>query len=258
MGTAAGPGSGDHVTFVGHATVLVALDGVRLLTDPLLRTRVAHLRRRVRVDAGALRGVDAVLVSHAHYDHLDLPSLERLGRSTPVIAPRGLGGLLRVRRFQHVFEVRAGETIPIGDVRVTAVRAEHDGGRGPLGARGDALGYVLDGSKRLYFAGDTDLFPEMATLAEGLDLAFVPIWGWGPSLGRGKHLDPERAAEAVALLRPRVVVPIHWGTYHPLHLGVRTPPSYLTEPPVRFVEAVAAVAPEVEVRVLAPGETLAL
>jgi L-ascorbate metabolism protein UlaG (beta-lactamase superfamily) len=250
--------SANHLTYVGHATVLVALDGVRLLTDPLLRTRVAHLRRRVRVDAGALRGVDAVLVSHAHYDHLDLPSLERLGRSTPVVAPRGTGGLLRVRRFEHVVEVRVGETIPVGDVRVTAVPAEHDGGRGPFGARGDALGYLFEGSRRIYFAGDTDLFPEMASLAEGLDVALVPIWGWGPSLGRGKHLDPERAAEAVALLRPRIVVPIHWGTYHPLHLGMRAAPDYLSEPPVRFTEAVAAAAPEVEVRVLQPGETLAL
>jgi L-ascorbate metabolism protein UlaG (beta-lactamase superfamily) len=258
MGSPADQGSANRVTYVGHATVLVALDGVRLLTDPLLRTRVAHLRRRVRVDAGALRGIDAVLVSHAHYDHLDLPSLERLGRSTPVVAPRGVGGLLRTRRFEHVLEVRAGETIPVGGVRVTAVRAEHDGGRGPLGARGDALGYLLDGSQRVYFAGDTDLFPEMAALSEGLDLALVPIWGWGPSLGRGKHLDPERAAEAVALLRPRIVVPIHWGTYHPLHLGVRAAPAYLSEPPLRFAEAVAAAAPEVEVRVLAPGESLAL
>lgn len=250
--------SANHLTYVGHATVLVALDGVRLLTDPLLRTRVAHLRRRVRVDAGAIRGVDAVLVSHAHYDHLDLPSLERLGRSTPVVVPRGLGGLLRTRRFEHVLEVRAGETVPVGGVRVTAVPAEHDGGRGPLGARGDALGYLLEGSQRLYFAGDTDLFPGMASLAEDLDVALVPIWGWGPSLGRGKHLDPEGAAEAVALLRPRIAVPIHWGTYHPLHLGVRTAPAYLSEPPARFVEAVAAAAPAVEIRVLAPGETLAL
>jgi L-ascorbate metabolism protein UlaG (beta-lactamase superfamily) len=250
--------SANHLTYIGHATVLVALDGVRVLTDPVLRTRVAHLRRRGRVDAGALHGVDAALVSHAHFDHLDLPSLERLGRSTPVVVPRGIGGLLRVRRFQQVFEVRAGETIPVGKVAVTATPAEHDGGRGPLGARGDALGYLLSGSRRVYFAGDTDLFPEMASLAEGLDVALVPIWGWGPSLGRGKHLDPEAAAEAVALLRPRVVVPIHWGTYHPLHLGVRTAPGYLSEPPDRFVAAVAAAAPDVQVRVLAPGETMAL
>jgi L-ascorbate metabolism protein UlaG (beta-lactamase superfamily) len=247
------------VTYVGHATVRIALDGTRLLTDPLLRTRVAHLRRRVPVAPDALRGVDAVLVSHAHYDHLDLPSLERLGRATPLVVPRGLGGLLRRRRFTHVVEVDAGEALTVGAVSVRATAAEHEGGRGPFGATGPALGFVVVGSSRIYFAGDTDLFPGMAEVADDpLELALVPIWGWGPSLGRGKHMDPERAAEALTLLRPRIAVPIHWGTYHPLHLGLREAPRYLREPPERFARAAAAVAPHVEVRVLRPGETLSL
>ncbi|HEX5584263.1 MBL fold metallo-hydrolase [Gaiella sp.] len=247
------------VTYVGHATVRIALDGTRLLTDPLLRHRVTHLRRRAPVAPDALRGVDAVLVSHAHYDHLDLPSLERLGRSVPVILPRGLGPLLRRRQFAHVVEVDAGETVSVGELSVRATAADHEGGRGPLGATGPALGFVVEGSSRIYFAGDSDLFPEMAALAEPpLDLALVPIWGWGPSLGRGKHMDPERAAEALALLRPRIAVPIHWGTYHPLHLGLRAVPAYLREPPGRFLRAAAARAPDVEVRVLRPGESLSL
>ena len=83
------------VSYVGHATVLLDLEGVKLLTDPLLRSRVAHLRRAGKVDRGALRGLDAVLVSHLHYDHLDLPSLQSLGRETPVIAPKGAGALIR-------------------------------------------------------------------------------------------------------------------------------------------------------------------
>ncbi len=247
-----------RISYVGHATVLVAMDGVRLLTDPMLRGRAAHLRRRAGVDAGALRGVDAVLVSHAHYDHLDLPSLERLGRSLPLIVPRGLGALLRRKRFEHVLEVEEGETLTIGAVEVRATHAEHAGERGPLGPSATALGYLISGSQRIYFAGDTDLFPGMATLADDLDVALIPIWGWGPTLGRGKHLDPATAAEAVALLRPRIAVPIHWGTYHPLHLGLRQVPAFLREPPRRFVEAAAAAVPAVEVRVLPPGESLEL
>jgi L-ascorbate metabolism protein UlaG (beta-lactamase superfamily) len=245
------------VTYVGHATVHIALDGVRLLTDPVLRTRMGHLRRRHgRVDPAALRGIDTILISHAHYDHLDIPSLERLGRVTPIVVPRGVGALVRRRSFAHVMEVEEGETISVGALSVTATRAEHDGRRGPF-ASGHALGYVVEGSSRIYFAGDTDLFPAMAELG-AIDLALVPIWGWGPSLGRGKHMDPERAAQSLSLLRPRIAVPIHWGTYHPLHLGLREAPRYLSEPPDRFVRAAAEVAPDVDVRVLRPGETLAL
>lgn len=242
-----------RIEYVGHATVTIDLDGVRLLTDPVLRNRVAHLRRKVRVDAKALRGLDAVLVSHAHYDHLDLPSLDKLGKELPVVIPAGLGGLLRQRKFRSVLEVRSGDTFQIGGVTVRAVPAAHDGGRGPLGASADAIGYVVSGSQSVYFAGDTDLFDEMDQIGE-VDLALIPIWGWGPTLGKGGHLDPRRAAEAVRRISPKVVVPIHWGTYFPLHLGLRRLPAFLDLPPAEFVAAVGEVAPDVLVQVLKPGE----
>jgi L-ascorbate metabolism protein UlaG (beta-lactamase superfamily) len=245
-----------RIEYVGHASVVVDLDGVRLLTDPLLRNRVAHLRRAAPVDAKALRGIDAVLISHAHYDHLDLPSLEKLGKKLPVIVPRGLGGLLRKRRFETVIEVEQQESIHIGALEVRAVPAEHDGGRGPFGASAEALGYVVTGSRSVYFAGDTDLFDGMGDLGP-VDVGLVPIWGWGPGLGAG-HLDPTRAAEAVALLRPGLVVPIHWGTYFPIHLGLRGAPDFVDLPPAEFVAAVEKIAPDVLVRVLRPGQSLDL
>jgi L-ascorbate metabolism protein UlaG (beta-lactamase superfamily) len=235
-----------RLVYVGHATVLVELDGVRLLTDPVLRRRVVHLRRRVPAPTEPLSDLAAVLLSHVHYDHLDLPSLRSLGRNVPVIVPRG--ARRAVWGFSDVRELRVGEEIRLGEVTVRAVPAEHRSARLPL-FPSPALGYVISGSRSVYFAGDTDLFAGMAGLADDLDVALVPVAGWGPKVGPG-HLDPARAAHAVQLLQPRIAVPIHWGTLTTL----RAQPS--SEPPLEFERLTAERAPHVDVRVLQPGESL--
>jgi L-ascorbate metabolism protein UlaG (beta-lactamase superfamily) len=246
------------VTFVGHATVELELDGTRLLTDPLLGRNLGLLLRRAPLpDVAHLSGVDAVLVSHMHLDHLDLRSLRRLGR--PIVAPRAAADLLRKHRFEDVTEMACGDTLSIGDATVRAVHAKHGAnrlfGRGPEGS--EPLGYVIEGAgTRTYFAGDTDLFDGMRDLGPGIDLALVPIWGWGPRLGSG-HLDPETAAQALALIRPRLAIPIHHATLS-LPGSSRLWPWLLTRPAEEFVAAAAERAPDVEVRVLRPLETTTL
>jgi len=224
-----------------------------VLTDPVLRGRVAHLRRHVPVAAPPGR-LDAVLLSHLHYDHADGPSLRRLPRDAPVLVPSGAGGVARRLAAREVIELRAGDAMPVGDGTVTAVAAAHEGRRSPLHAHADALGFLVERGPRAYFAGDTDLFDGMAELAP-VDVALVPIWGWGGSLGPG-HLDPRGAARAVALLRPRVVVPIHWATYLPL--GYRRGHPLLREPGEAFVAHAAELAPHARVALLRPGESLEL
>lgn len=223
---------------------------MRLLTDPVLGRRVGPLRRYAEpVDAAAVSGVDAVLLSHFHADHADLPSLRRVGRDTRVIAPAAVARWLRRHGFAHATAVGAGDRAHVGGVVVEAVRAEHDGRRHPGGRRGEALGFLAGG---VYFAGDTDLFGGMAALAGRATAALLPVWGWGPRLPPG-HLDPERAARAAALVAPRVAIPIHWGTLAPR--WARPPdPAAAAGPPRAFAEACARLAPEVEVRVLRPGE----
>jgi L-ascorbate metabolism protein UlaG (beta-lactamase superfamily) len=108
---------------------------------------------------------------------------------------------------------------------------------------------VIAGERRVYFAGDTDLFAEMAVLAPELDLALLPVWGWGPKVGPG-HLDPVRAAEALRLLQPRMAVPIHWGTLAPFWKRAR---GLAAEPALAFQRHAREVAPDVEVRVIPPG-----
>jgi L-ascorbate metabolism protein UlaG (beta-lactamase superfamily) len=238
------------VSYVGHGTVELELDGIRLLTDPVLRARVGHLRR-VAPPAEISQSVDAILVSHAHHDHLDLPSLANLPASALAVAPRGAGRLLR--RFQRVVELGEGEEVTVGPLVVRALYAEHPGGRTPFRARGPALSYALLGSKRVYFAGDTGLFAGMNDLVPDLDLALLPVWGWGSRLGPG-HLDPRSAAEALRLLRPRAAIPIHWGTYRLLHRAHVADPAALDAPALAFAQAAAELAPEVEVRILRPGD----
>jgi L-ascorbate metabolism protein UlaG (beta-lactamase superfamily) len=243
-----------HVTWIGHATVLIELGGARLLTDPLLRGRLGHLRRHGPPPAAAaLERLDAILISHLHLDHLDLPSLRRLPRTTRLLVPRGAGGFLRRHGFPHAEELAAGDRVEVAGLDVTAVPAVHDRRRWPRGAAADTIGFVA--GRRVYFAGDTDLFDAMAELA-GIDVALLPVWGWGPSLGEG-HLDPEGAARAAALVAPRMAIPIHWGTFYP-RLLARYKPHRLTAPPHEFAAAVARLAPAVEVRVLEPGQTIQL
>lgn len=233
------PGS---LAWLGHSTVLIELDGARVLTDPVLRGRVAHLRRAPPTRA-APPDVDAVLVSHAHRDHLDVPSLARLGREQRIVVPAGTGRALHRRGFRRVEEVAAGQEIRVGLLIVRATRADH----GPR-----AVGYVLSGSRLAYFAGDTDVFTEMSDLAPWLDLALLPVWGWGGRVGAG-HMDPARAARALRLLRPRVAVPIHWGTLAPLWWRAASRSS--AEPALAFQRLARDAAPSVDVRVLPPGGT---
>lgn len=233
-----------RITWLGHASVCIQVGGVQLLTDPLLRGRLGHLTRRATpVDLEALGEIDAVLLSHVHRDHLDLPSLRRLPRETPVIAPPGAGALLADR---DVLELAPGEEATVAGLTVHATPAVHEVRRG--GRSVPAVGFTVAGA---YFAGDTDVFPEMESLAP-LELALLPVWGWGPTLGHG-HLDPRRAAEALRLLRPRVAVPIHWGTYFPVPLGLKGH-RRLEDPPHDFAREAAELAPDVDVRILEPGE----
>jgi L-ascorbate metabolism protein UlaG (beta-lactamase superfamily) len=239
------------ITWLGHSSVVVDMDGARLVTDPVLRRRVAHLTREAAVPVSDVGPLDAVLVSHVHRDHLDLPSLSKLGRSLQVIVPLNEGDLLRRRGFTNVVEVSVGDDVVVGPLRVEVTPAEHGEVRRTVVARSEAVSFLIQGSRRVYFVGDSDLFDGMADVAP-VDVALLPVSGWGPRLPAG-HLNPRSAAEALRLVRPRIAVPVHWGTYRRIYAEPSGDEAVRT-----FAREAAELAPEVEVRVLRAGETLTL
>lgn len=243
------------ITFLGHSSLLIESNGVRLLTDPILRERVTFLYRvGPAIHSDNYQNIDAVLISHQHYDHLDILSLRKIGQAVRIIAPAGAASLLKKNLFTHVEEICIGETVQVGDVSLEAVYADHTGKRHPMGKEADCIGFIINDSKKIYFPGDTRLFPEMADLAEGLDVALMPVWGWG--FNRGKlHMGPLEAAQALTLLHPRVAIPIHWGTFVPSGTAWLRPP-FLYFPPLDFLSAARKIAPEVQVVILKPGESL--
>ncbi|MCD9877182.1 MBL fold metallo-hydrolase [Streptomyces guryensis] len=250
-----------EITWWGHATCTVADSGVRLLTDPLFARRLAHLRRRRgELPPPAAWRADVALVSHLHADHLHVPSLERLAEGTRLLVPRGaLRAVPGLRRLSHltVSEVAPGDRVTVGEVGVRAVSARHDGRRLPLGPhRSPALGYVIEGEARTYFAGDTGLFDAMAQEVGRVDVALLPVGGWGPYLGTG-HLDAGRAAQALARLAPRSAVPVHYGTYWPIGMDAVRPHEFHA-PGDEFVRLAAEHAPEVAVHRLGHGESVRL
>ncbi|GGT03988.1 membrane protein [Streptomyces kurssanovii] len=251
-----------EVTWWGHATCTIEDSGVRVLTDPLFVRRLAHLRRRRgELPPPQAAVADVALVSHLHSDHLHLASLARLEPGTRLILPRGaarsvprLGRLVR-RAALRVTEVGPGDEVRVGELLVRAVPAMHDGRRLPLGPhRSPALGFVVSGESHTYFAGDTGLFDSMAEEVGPVDVALLPVGGWGPYLGHG-HLDAGRAAQAAATLAPRAAVPVHYGTYWPIGMdGIR--PHEFYAPGDEFARKAALLAPKVTVHRLAHCERI--
>lgn len=245
-----------RVAWLGHSTVVIDLDGVRVLTDPLLHQHAGLLRRIApRPDPEQWQRPDAVLISHLHHDHAELASL-RLLPDVPVVTSGPNAAWLRRRGLREAVGIDAGWR-GLGDgVDVRLVRADHR--HRPMPHRpNDAHGHLVRGrSATVWVAGDTSLHPEMADLREQaggrLDVAIVPVWGWGPRLSAG-HMHPGQAAEACARAGARWAVPVHWGTLHP-PLVARFGRAWLERPGEEFAEALAREAPGCEPLVLEPGE----
>jgi len=249
-----------QVTWLGHASVLIQVDGVTVVTDPLFGHVAGGAVRRLSrapLSPDELPAVDVITVSHNHFDHLDLRSLRALRRrfpEAPVLVPSGLAPWMRRRVGDPVRSLEWWEGHEVRGVTVTSVPAQHWSVRLP----GDRMqthwcGWVVRGpSGSAYFAGDTGFGPCFEAIQESLgavDVAALPIGAYAPRwFMLDQHMAPEEAVRAAAILRARVLVPVHFGTF-------RLSDEPLDEPP-RLVSQVAREA-GVHAIVLRPGGTLA-
>jgi L-ascorbate metabolism protein UlaG (beta-lactamase superfamily) len=247
------------VTWWGHASVTVEIAGSQVAIDPLLSARLVHLRRYTEIPPPSAYDADLVLISHLHGDHLHVPSLRRFPPDIPIVVPQGGEGLLRKLSGQRVHPVRPGDVLELAGVTVTVLPATHDGRRGPLSRlTGPALGFRVDGAGRsFWFPGDTELRDDMRDVGR-VDLALVPIGGWGPTLADG-HMDPVDGAEAVRRVGATSVLPVHWGTFWPVGLRRLARANHhrlFTTPGQRFVEALGG--DDVAVLTPTPGHRVTL
>ncbi len=254
-----------RVTFVGQATVLIEMDGLRILTDPILRRWAGPLRRYGPLpDPTIHHGIDVVLISHQHLDHLEPGSLRMLPKTAVVIGPPLTGRTVRRVGFRTVVETRRDTALHLGELEIVAVHARHTKRRWILSAPTEPIGFLVHGQSTIYFAGDTGLFDGMEDLRERIDLALLPIETWGVRPPEGRPLSPRTAAHALTLLQPRIAVPIHWGTlYLPGSAYAGKEATYAwfqhtRKRPEAFAALAAEIAPRVKVRLVEPGGSLTI
>lgn len=249
------PGAPARVTWLGHAGFLVQLDGISLLIDPALRPEgMVGVRRNVAtpLTVAQLPAIRAVLVSHAHYDHLDLPTLQQV--HAPVIAGLGMERYFRARGL-FCSELGWWSSARVGDVTVTFVPAQHWSRRGPFDENERLWGgFVIEGrSATIYHSGDTarfEGFGEIAARFPSIDAALLPIGAYDPAwFMERQHLNPEQALQAFQVLGARTFVAMHWGMF-------KLTDEPLDEPPLRLeAERQRLGLPAERVRVPAVGET---
>ncbi len=239
--------------FIGHSTVLLHLDRRNFLTDPFYLRRLYILQRHrpPAVPIQNLPPLDGILISHGHLDHLDLKTLALLPRTVPVVLPMMLGRYVEDLGFSDVRPLTWGERTSIGQASVTALPAQHFPGRSLMETRSIPQSYLIQGSRTIFFAGDSGLTEEFRQIGSlySIDLALLPIGNYRPASFRQGHMSPEDALAAMEMLKAKRMVPIHWGAF-------RLSLESIEEPPQRFQRLLRERRINPRALLLQPGERI--
>ncbi|WP_457643647.1 MBL fold metallo-hydrolase [Persephonella sp.] len=226
----------DFMANLGHSTFLVSYRGIRFLTDPFLSPHIFGIRRQkpaLRPDL--VPDVDFILISHAHYDHLDMRTLRRLKRNATVILPENTKPVLGRTYFKKIVELKHRESYREKDVEIVSLPVKHNKGRSLLFPNTEVSSYIIRVKDRVYyFGGDTAYFDGFKEYGRefDIDIAFLPIGGYEPTLLlHNVHMNPSEAVQAFIDLKAEMVVPIHYGTFHtiPKFVKVEAPLKHFRE-----------------------------
>ncbi len=248
------------LTWIGHATFALRLGGKMIVTDPVWSERIGTEKRRAPpgVPLEKMPKIDVVTISHSHYDHLDLPTLKKIGRDALYVVPKDVGEILRGAHLPNVVELDWWGTHEHEELRITLVPAQHWSMRVPWD-RNKRLwgGFVIDGKEgRAYHAGDTafnaPMFEEIGKRFPKIDWAMLPIGAYDPEwFMSGQHMGPEDAVRAFEILGAKTLCAMHWGTF-------KLTDEPMGEPPQRTRDAWAKVNRETRLHIADVGETIAL
>ncbi|MCD6570816.1 MAG: MBL fold metallo-hydrolase [Deltaproteobacteria bacterium] len=236
---------------MGHASLLIETCGISLLVDPMLSMRAFGVQRAdpPPVNIADIALSDVVLYTHAHYDHLDIPTLEGLRDDIRVILPWNTKDLAIKAGKYRVVELRPWEHIRIGAIKITAAPGKHWGARNIYDMWRGYLGYVIEcGEGSVYIAGDTGYGGHFKEIALGfdIDVAVLPIGAYKPFWFRINHMSPKDAIKAFYDLKARIMIPVHWGAFRLSMEGINTP----------IKDLLSIITDDFPVKILQPGDVI--
>lgn len=249
------------ITWIGHSTLLIQLDGVNILTDPIFSKRSSPFSfigpKRIMSPGLALDSlpkIDLIVISHDHYDHFDKKTIKSLGNKPFYVVPMGVGRILHSWGITHYAEMDWGNQIVFNKIEIICTPAQHFSGRSPFNQNGTlwASWLLKSPSVTFYFGGDTGYFPGFTDIARQygpIDFAALPIGAYAPRwFMKSVHMNPQDALKAFNDLQAKILIPIHWGTF-------RLSDEPMDEPPRLLEQNARAMGIDNRIWLLKHGET---